>query len=440
MNMELTNTILFWITMVFIALTLIIFFFQILFSFLFFLKPRKYKKSKNFHKFALIIRAHNEEDVIADSVDSALNCDYPKDKREVIVFCHNCTDRTAQIAREHGARVVIINDSDPKHAKLSYCMKLGLDELKKEPAGTYEYFLTLDADNQVNKDYILACNDAVEDGVVLGRTFENAKNLTDNLLTCMNGLWYIRDNVIACRARSALNMGCIMTGPSSLIKAEYALNWDAMSTSEDLDFTLKRLNNDGLKVDFINDAMVYEDMPSTMKDMFNRNSRMGNGLFRLYFQEGVKTLKMFFKNLFRPKVPFSLKMTYLDQYFNIALVPFSVICFTWIPLYFVYILIYTGLGYTVPLLGTNITLTFQFFYLFVIVAVLSCYLFPFFFQPLFSYLVERKRLNITKKHIIYLTILLYPLYILFDAFSIFAGFVMKPHWKKVKRSTTKIKQ
>lgn len=438
--MELLNNILFWVTMVFIIMTLIVFSFQILFGFLFWLKPKKYKKATQFHKFAVIIRAHNEEDVIADSVDSAMRCDYPEDKKQVIVFAHNCTDKTAEIAKEHGARVVIIHDEDPKHKKLSYCMKLGMEQLKADSEGTYEYFLTLDADNQIDKNYIRACNDAVESGVVLGRTFENSKNLTDSVISCMNGLWYIRDNVFACRSRSALNIGCVMTGPSGLIKAEYALNWDALTASEDIEFTLKRLNKDGLKVDFINEAMVYEDMPATMTDMFNRNSRMGNGLFCLYFKEGITTLKMFFKTLFKRNVPFSLKMTYLDQYFNIALVPFSAICMTWIPLYFIYILIYTGLGNVVVLSGLNAVLDFNWFVIFVVVACCACYFIPFFFQPMFSYFIERKRMNVQRKWVVWVTILLYPCYILFDAFFIFAGFLMKPRWKKIKRSQTKIEQ
>lgn len=438
--MELLNNILFWITFVFIALTLMTFFFQILFMFFFYLKPRQYKKAKKYHDFTIIIRAHNEEDVIADSVDSAMKCDYPEDKKHVIVFCHNCTDKTAEIAKAHGARTVVVTDMDPKHKKAAYCMKLGMDQLKKDPEGTYEYFCFIDADNQVDINYLKECNNAVDSGVVLGRTFENSKNLTDNLISCMTGLWYIRDNRFACRPRSAFHMGSVMNGCCSVVKAEYALNWDAMSSSDDIEFTLKRLVKDDLIVDYIDKAIIYEDQPTSLKDMFNRNSRMGNGLIRLYFKDGLQVLKKFFTTLFNPKVPFSLKMTYLDQYLNIALVPFSIVCFTWIPIYFIYVLIYTGLGNSIYISGLNYAFDFNFFVWFVIIAALSCYLVPFFFQPLVSLITERKKLIIKNKTIAFWSIVLYPTYILLDAVSIFYGFFMKPKWKKITRSKTKINQ
>ena len=116
--MELFNNIIWWINILVIILVGSVFLFQILFMFTFGLKPRKYKKAKQYHDFTIIIRAHNEEDVIQDSVTSVLNCDYPSDKKHVIVFCHNCSDKTAEIATSLGARAIILTDHDPRHQKI----------------------------------------------------------------------------------------------------------------------------------------------------------------------------------------------------------------------------------------------------------------------------------------------------------------------------------
>lgn len=437
--MDIFNTVLWWFNIFMVVIIGGVFLFQLLFMFTFWKKPRQYKKAKKYHDFTIIIRAHNEEDVIADSVDSALKCEYPSDKKHVIVFCHNCSDKTAQIAKDHGARTIILTDHDPKHQKASYCMKLGMDELSKDPKGTYEYFLFIDADNQLDKNYLLSCNDAADDGVELGRTYENSKNLTDNMISCMTGLWYCRDDFFACRSRSAFHLGVVMNGCCSMVKAEYALSWDAMSASDDIEFTLNRLIKDGKKVEYIENAMVYEDQPTSISDMYKRNSRMGNGLFKLYFTTGLKCLKKFFTTLFNPKIKFSLKMTYLDQYCNIATIPAAVLAVAWFAPYFIYLLIYTGLGNVVVAYGCGQYDFWFIFYLILIVA-LACYMAPFFFQPLISAVVERKKLIINKKKTLVLSILLFPGYMLIQAAAIIIGVFTKPKWKKLKRSKTKVTQ
>lgn len=437
--MELFNNILWWMNIIFIILIGSTFLFQFVFMFLFYVKPRQYPKANTYKDFTIVIRARNEEDVIADSVLSALNADYPEEKKHVIVFCHNCTDKTAEIVRSLKARAIEIFDDNPKHKKLSYSMKLGMEQLKKENYQT-DYFLFLDADNQIDKDYILACNDAACSGVKFGRTFENSKNLTDNIISCMNGLWYIRDNRFACRARSKLHIGCVMDGPSSMVKSEYAFSWDALGASEDLEFTLNRLLYDGEIVEYIDKAMVYEDQPSTLKDMFNRNTRMGHGLNKLFWDKGVKCFKKFFQTLFKKEVPFSLKMSYLDQYFNLAIIPSSFFAAVWFSCYYIYSLIYTGFGNSIYIYGLNASYDFHWFLLFVIIVGSCCFLLPFFFQPLIAFLTERKRLVIKRKWIPFVSILLYPCYILIDALAIFVGIITKPKWKKINRSKTKIDQ
>ena len=57
------------------------------------------------HKFMAILPAHNEEKVIGNLIDSLNNQDYDKELLDIYVIADNCTDKTAEIAREHGAIV-----------------------------------------------------------------------------------------------------------------------------------------------------------------------------------------------------------------------------------------------------------------------------------------------------------------------------------------------
>jgi len=56
---------------------------------------------------ALIVAAHNEEDVIAARVANALALDWPRERLEVVVCCDGCTDATAERARAAGADTVL---------------------------------------------------------------------------------------------------------------------------------------------------------------------------------------------------------------------------------------------------------------------------------------------------------------------------------------------
>ena len=81
-------------------------------------KPLKYNKN---HKFMAIIPAHNEASVIKNLVESLVALDYPKDLYDVYVIADNCTDNTAEIAREAGA--LVYERFDEAHKTKGYALE-----------------------------------------------------------------------------------------------------------------------------------------------------------------------------------------------------------------------------------------------------------------------------------------------------------------------------
>ncbi len=56
---------------------------------------------------AVIVAAHDEQEVIAAKVANMLALDYPREHLQLIVACDGCSDATAQRAREAGADIVL---------------------------------------------------------------------------------------------------------------------------------------------------------------------------------------------------------------------------------------------------------------------------------------------------------------------------------------------
>lgn len=57
-------------------------------------------------KISIIMTAYNEEELLPKALKSVFSQDFPKDDYEVVVVDNNSTDKSAEIARSFGARVI----------------------------------------------------------------------------------------------------------------------------------------------------------------------------------------------------------------------------------------------------------------------------------------------------------------------------------------------
>lgn len=88
---------------------------------------------------SVIIPAHNEEKYIRRCIHSIKKADERfKGNTEIIVVCNRCTDRTAQIAEENGARVLFNEDRC-----IAKVRNAGIDAAKGK------IIVTIDADNRM---------------------------------------------------------------------------------------------------------------------------------------------------------------------------------------------------------------------------------------------------------------------------------------------------
>ena len=100
------------------------------------LKQQKVFKAKKLHRYGVLIAARNEEAVIAQLIRSVRAQKYPEELIDIFVVADNCTDNTAQAAREAGA--VVYERHNTYAVGKGYALRFLLENIFKN-FGQYAY-------------------------------------------------------------------------------------------------------------------------------------------------------------------------------------------------------------------------------------------------------------------------------------------------------------
>lgn len=395
---------------------------QVIYVLLFFVKEKKFPEAKTKHKFAVVIPARNESQVIGDTVKHVMQLNYPKDLYDVFVIADNCTDNTAQIARDAGAIVIEHFDDNPEHKRVGYALQYAFDIILKE-YDNYEAVVRFDADNLCNVDYLKYMNDALDSGVKLARGYNNSKNLTQNIVSGVSGLWYIRDCRFSAHGRKVIKCGQLLVGSGMMFSMDLLKEdggWNCVSMVEDQEFAIKQLYK-GYKADYVSDAIVYDDQPTTIKDNINRHIRIGNGVNKLFWTDGIKCLGKFFT---------TFKYTYLDVFLTLLFIPMAVIMCTWLPAYYIYDIVYHLIVGNVAHVLAVVKV--------IVYALIFAFIVPFILQAWLVAVLEKKKIGRENCKRLVPTILSFPLFMIIYAIGITLGVFSKPKWKQIQRNNVVI--
>lgn len=245
---------------------------------------KTYPKTDKINKLGVIIPARNEEDVVAGLIESVQKSDYPQDMLHIFVIAHNCTDRTAEIARSHGATVYEYNN--PKENTMGFAFKHLFSCIERD-YGTQNYdgFLMFNADNILDRDYISKMNDAFEyfnkESVIT--SYRNSKNYGSNLMSGLYGLYFSIGCRLESRGRTALGCSTRVQGTGYLISSKVVVNgWPYVTLTEDWEFTADQiLFNNSIK--YCDEAMFYDEQPTTWRIMWRQRVRWSRGHLLVFY-------------------------------------------------------------------------------------------------------------------------------------------------------------
>lgn len=247
-------------------------------------RPRKFSSSKPL-RYAVLIAARNEEMVLPHLLDSIRAQDYPAELIDMYVVADNCTDNTAQVAKDHGATV--FTRFNKQFIGKGYALNHLLNQIKSHIGwDVYDAFMVFDADNLLESDYFSNINVLPSNGYQAFCGCRNTKNFDTNWLTSGYGLWYLHESTHLNRSRAILNTGCFVNGTGfgfTRQLLERLDGWHFFTLTEDLEFNNYCASN-GIKIGYCHDAVLYDEQPLTFRQSWKQRTRWVKGGIQVSFK------------------------------------------------------------------------------------------------------------------------------------------------------------
>ena len=231
-------------------------------------------------KFAVLIAAHNEHNVVGQLIKNLHDQNYPKELYDIYVIADNCSDDTAKISREAGA-IVCERFDDQKKSK-GYALEWMFERLfaMEREGKIYDAVAIFDADNLVHPQFLMEMNNRLLKGDRIIQGFLDAKNPYDTWVagTFAIAFWVI--DHVSHLAKTNIGLSAVLGGTGMCITIDILkrYGWRATCLTEDMEFTMKSLT-EGIKTTWAHDAIVYDEKPLTFKQSWTQRKRWAQGQF-----------------------------------------------------------------------------------------------------------------------------------------------------------------
>lgn len=257
---------------------------------------RDYKIVAPKKRFLFLIPAHNEEDVIEDTVRSLINQDYDGSLFDIVVIADNCTDQTADIVRSLGKAQVFENISGPDeprgkpHAIAKY--------VETNKWKEYDYIAFIDADNIVDSNYLTEMNSQViaHPEFVVIQGYLGMKNVATSITASGYAAVYFITNRAVQYANYILGWNSAIGGTGFILDTKYLeqRGWNPRSYTEDFELQVE-LSIQGRKSGWNHFAVVHDEKPNSFIASHNQRTRWAQGHWYVAFSTTLKQLSSLFK-------------------------------------------------------------------------------------------------------------------------------------------------
>ncbi len=239
-------------------------------------------------RFDFVVPSHDEELGIARTVGNLLSVEWPKDRFRVLVVADNCTDATAQKAREAGA-TVLERHHEVKRGK-GYALDFAFQQSLAD--GQADAVVVVDADTTVSKNLLQAFAARLEAGAWAAQAHYGVLEERSSWRTRLMRIAFSVFHGVRSNARERLKVSCGLRGNGmcfshALIRQ---VPHDAFSVVEDVEYGI-RIGKQGHRVFYAHEAFVLGEMVSTEKASRSQRRRWEGGRVQLMKQHGLPLLR-----------------------------------------------------------------------------------------------------------------------------------------------------
>lgn len=240
---------------------------------------------KKYPKITIVVPAHNEEIVIAQTTKAILDLNYPANRVEVLIFADNCQDNTAREAQ----RVLDLPAYRSRNAKVIERTGKGgkagvLNDALKIASGDYLAVYDADAIPEENALYFLV-RKVLENPeryvAAFGRN--KTRNARQNFLTrCINQEIVVTQRIQHCAIWHMFKIGRI-PGTNFIIQKKFVQSiggWRNGALTEDTDISFKIMQS-GKLIALAYNSEAFQQEPERLHDYYFQRLRWAKGNYQV---------------------------------------------------------------------------------------------------------------------------------------------------------------
>lgn len=271
---------------------------------------RNYEIIEDKSRICILVACHNEEDVIASTVENLRKIDYDDKLYDIVVVNDNSTDNTENELKRIGAKYINTNEGlfpregVGKPGGLQYALRaLGFEKVKEK----YDLIMVLDADNHASPNILKELNSQwIGQGKPTAiQSYLDSKNF-DKVLSFGYANAYVVSNRFFQLAKYRWGLPVALGGTGFVVSTDYLIEsggFNYKSLTEDLEMEIEIVNRGG-KVLWNHFARIYDEKPDNIKISMKQRTRWMQGHWYVAFTNFKPLLKNFIKEK---------RWSYMDQ-------------------------------------------------------------------------------------------------------------------------------
>ena len=246
-------------------------------------------------KYGILISARNESLVIGNLINSLKKQTYGSENLTIFVVADNCTDNTAEIARNAGA--IVYERFNTEKVGKGYAMEFLYERICEDYGDTYfDAYAIFDADNIVSPTFFEEINKVYSDKYPVVTCYRNSKNYGDNWVSAGYALWFLRESQYLNRSRMRCRTTCAVSGTGFVFDAAIMREvggWKFFLLTEDIEFTNYNVLQ-GRKIGYAEKAVIYDEQPTKFSQSCHQRMRWARGYIQVMGKFGLKLVRGIF--------------------------------------------------------------------------------------------------------------------------------------------------